>query len=481
MLVGFGVTIFLMMVGNAFMLNELYEISSTTKGIVGSDVLAIDLAKKLHSLLNDQEVYAHKYLISHDRTYITLLRESGKQFDEQMSLLLRISPDSSIFHQMERRHEQFIAMTDEGIQKRTAAAEIQNDRLIRMISERVDSIREALDERIQLSQYAIASSLKKADTITSSSTQMALLLTIGSLLAAILLAVIISRTITQPIGVLIRGTDRIARGSFEQITVTSRDEIGSLASAINEMSRELGQINEAKAELTHQILHELQTPLTAILGALHILQAERMGSINNEQRKMLGVVKENADKLRDFSHELLDIAKMEAGMIAYDLETTDIRAYVEAVLSTARTGAARKNIRITARIDDLPDISVDVQKLTVILNNLMSNAIKYTQANGNVDVHAGASDGVVRISVCDSGIGIPEQDLPRLFTKFYQASNASLSGSKGTGIGLALVKAFVEGHGGKVSVTSVVGKGSTFVAELPVNGHSHIHRTPTHE
>jgi two-component system sensor histidine kinase GlrK len=479
MLVGFGVTIILMMVGNAFMLNELYEISSTTKGIVGSDVQAIDLAKKLHNLLNDQEVYAHKYLISHDRTYITLLRESGRQFDEQMTLLLRISPDSSIFHHMERQHEQIIAMTDEGIQKRTPAAQAQNDRLIQMISERVDTIREALDERIQLSQNAIASSLKKADTITTSSTNMALLLTVGSLLAAILLAVIISRTITQPIGVLIRGTDRIARGSFEQITVNSRDEIGSLASAINEMSRKLGQINEAKAELTHQILHELQTPLTAILGALHILQAERMGTINDDQRKMLGVVKENADKLRDFSHELLDIAKMEAGMIAYDFTTTDIRPYIEAVLSTAKTGAARKNIKITTQIDQLPEINVDVQKLSVVLNNLMSNAIKYTQANGTVEVHAGPADGFVQVSVRDSGIGIPEQDLPRLFTKFYQASNASLSGSKGTGIGLALVKAFVEGHAGKVSVTSVLGKGSTFVVQLPLNGQSHIHQTPS--
>jgi two-component system sensor histidine kinase GlrK len=480
MLLGYGVIIFLMMLGNGYMLYELYEISSTTKGTLSSDVNAIDLAKKLHTLLNDQELYARKYLISHDRTYIGLLKESAKQFDEHVAMLLQVHPernDDDMIGRMEEQHEQFIgSITKEG-QRRIPAVWKQNDNLVRTISNNLESIRATLDSRIQMSQLAIAASMVKAETITSSSSRLAFILIGGSLIAAILLALIIARTITQPIGVLIRGTERIARGSFERITVESRDEISSLATAINEMSTKLGQLNEAKAELTHQILHELQTPLTAILGALHIVRAERSGKLTDEQRQMVAIIEENSNKMRDFSHELLDIAKMEAGMITYDFVQTDIRPCVDMIVRSAKTGATRKNITINTRIDTtLPEITIDIQKISVVLNNLLSNAIKYTPANGRIDLEATVCDDKVKIFVRDNGIGIPEEDLPRLFTKFYRASNASLSGSKGTGIGLALVKAFTEGHGGIVSVTSTAGKGSTFTVELPAsNGHSTIH------
>ena len=193
---------------------------------------------------------------------------------------------------------------------------------------------------------------------------------------------------------------------------------------------------------------------------------------------MMTLISDNSNKLRDFIHELLDIAKMEAGMISYDFVHTDIRQCVDMIVRNARTGAMRKNIMINSRIDSLPEITIDIQKFSVILNNLLSNAIKYTPANGSIDIEATVCDDKLKIFVRDTGIGIPEHDLPHLFTKFYQASNASLSGSKGTGIGLALVKAFTEGHGGTVSVTSTLGKGSTFVVELPANnGHSPLHTT----
>jgi two-component system sensor histidine kinase GlrK len=472
MLLGFGVIILFMMFGHGYMLYELYNISSTARGTLSSDVRAIDLAKKLQSLLNDQELSARKYLVSHDPLYIRLLKESGQQFDEEVALLLRANParpESDIIDQLELHHERFMSIIAAKEQARTPAVWRRDDEATKKISGHLDAIRVSLDEHIKRSQLAISASMTKAEVITSSSSRLAFLFTGGSLLVAVLLAVVIARTITQPIEVLIRGTDRIAHGSFEEIRVGSNDEIASLATAFNDMIGKLGELNEARAELTHQILHELQTPLTAILGSAHVLHGQRTGTLNAEQLNMVVLIDENANKLRDFSHQLLDIAKMEAGMISYDFVRTDIRPIVDLVLRSARTGAMRKNITIESRIDPLPEIRIDLQKFSVILNNLLSNAIKYTPANGKVAIEAAQRGDSVEIQVRDTGIGIPEGDLPRLFTKFFRASNASLSGSKGTGIGLALVKAFAEGHGGDVTVTSTLGQGSTFVVALPTN------------
>jgi signal transduction histidine kinase len=233
------------------------------------------------------------------------------------------------------------------------------------------------------------------------------------------------------------------------------------------MSNQLRQINEYKAAMMRQISHELRTPLQTILSAQYILTEQKLGRLNPEQLRILGSLRGNVDKLIKFTNAFLDIAKIEAGKMEYELVLADLLSIVAAAVEDAQVLAERKNIRISVSASPIPYVMADVEKLSQVFSNLISNAIKYTEKEGKITVTVEHHGNGARVSVADTGVGIAPEDLPKIFVKFYQASNASKVATKGTGLGLALVKAFVEGHGGEVSVTSTVGEGSTFCVDLP--------------
>ena len=137
------------------------------------------------------------------------------------------------------------------------------------------------------------------------------------------------------------------------------------------------------------------------------------------------------------------------------------------VVEEAKLIALRKNIVVTMDASPIPKVKTDIDKIPQVYSNLLSNAIKYTPENGRIHIEVGTSKFGVKVSVTDSGVGIAPEDLPNVFTKFYQAKNSSKASSRGTGVGLALVKALVEAHGGRVFAESAVGEGTTFTVELP--------------
>jgi signal transduction histidine kinase len=306
------------------------------------------------------------------------------------------------------------------------------------------------------------------EAITTRSLGVSLILALCTSIAAIMLAVIISRTITKPIKVLIHGTEQIARGSFEPIKVASRDEIAQLAGAVNDMSEKLIKIDEHKSELMQNIAHELRTPFQMILAALYKLNRQETGPLNEQQIELLESIRKSTTASTNYTNQLLDIAKIDAGMMEYNLKPIDLLSVVKPIVDNARLIASQKEITIILRSEPVQIIVVDEEKIFAVVNNLLSNAIKYTGPGGRITINVSRVGNNAKISVEDSGIGIAQEELGKVFNKFYQAKNALKGSSKGTGIGLALVKAYTEGHGGKVSVKSVLGVGTTFQVELPI-------------
>ena len=293
-------------------------------------------------------------------------------------------------------------------------------------------------------------------------------LTLFTILAASAAAWMIARTVTRPIGTLVRAAQQIGQGLFEPIRVRSHDETALLADAINDMSAKLKGVNEAKADLMHQIVHELRNPLQIIFFARNLLAEQEVGCINGKQSEMLDLIGWNAEKLMSFTNQFLDLAKVEAGMMDYHRAPTDLVMIVARAVQEARALASRKDISVKFLSEPVPQTLADGEKLAQVFSNLLSNAVKYTERGGSVSVAVFCFDRKIYVAIKDSGFGIAAEELPKLFTKFYQASNASKTHAKGTGLGLALVKAFVEGHGGTITVTSTLGIGSTFTVELPV-------------
>jgi two-component system sensor histidine kinase GlrK len=279
----------------------------------------------------------------------------------------------------------------------------------------------------------------------------------------------ITRTITSPIDDLIRGTEQIARGNFEQVKVSSNDEMALLAHALNDMSVKIKNINKYRTQMMQQISHELQTPLQVMLSTHDILKSQSSGPLNDEQIQMLDTIRGGIKKLSSFSKQYLDLAKIDSGMMKYYMEWTDLLQLIEPIVEDAKFIAARKNVPVELVALPCPKVMVDAKKISIVVNNLLGNAIKYTRNRGKVRVKIGPCTMGVFIEIQDSGIGITPEELPKIFAKFYRASNAGRKNIGGIGVGLALVKAFTEGHGGKVYAESTVDVGSTFTVELPVS------------
>jgi two-component system, NtrC family, sensor histidine kinase GlrK len=469
MILGFGAVIVIMIVTSTFILFELNTVSNEAKATLTSDVQVVDLAKHLDDILQDENGYAQKYLISRDETYFSIFVASSRRFDQYLNLLLKAQLDEierSLIRNMRQAHESFVASMHS---ERDTQDFTYNPVRDNLRSESLKTIYKSLDHLISANQVSIGNAMFRMETSTNRSTKIALLLITGSLLTAILAALMITRTITSPIDDLIRGTEQIARGNFEPVKVSSNDEMALLADALNNMSVKIKNMNKYRTHMIQQISHELQTPLQVMLSTHDMLKSQTSGPLNHEQMQMLDTIRGGIKKLASFSKQYLDLAKIDSGMMKYYMEWTDILQLIEPIVKDAKLIAARKNISIELVTLPLPKVMVDAKKISIIVNNLLGNAIKYTGNHGKVSVKTGSCTMGVFIEIQDSGIGITPEELPKIFTKFYRASNTGRTNIGGIGVGLALVKAFTEGHGGKVYAQSTVDGGSTFTVELPVS------------
>ena len=214
--------------------------------------------------------------------------------------------------------------------------------------------------------------------------------------------------------------------------------------------------------------HELRTPLNAIIGFSEVLAQGMFGKVNDKQSEYLRDILESGQHLLSLINDILDLSKIEAGRMELELTEFDLSQAIQNALTLVRERALRRGIALHHLIDEwVGDIRADERKVKQVLLNLLSNAIKFTPEGGWIDVRAAAANGLVEVSVTDTGIGIAPEDLETVFEEFQQVGTADKK-AEGTGLGLALSRKFIELHGGKIWVRSEVGRGSTFTFTLPL-------------
>jgi PAS domain S-box-containing protein len=230
----------------------------------------------------------------------------------------------------------------------------------------------------------------------------------------------------------------------------------------------LTELDEAKSNFLATISHELRTPLTSLIGYLELLHDGEVGEITDEQRRVLATIGRNADRLRALIEDLLTVAHMDAHPLRLRKVPTHLPALVadvcESTAAAARVRGHRLEIDLDARIAAMP---ADAGQLRRVLMSLLDNAVKCTPPGGWVRVELRATSGGVELSVADSGIGIDEAELPRLFTRFFRTRAATQLAIQGAGLSLAIARQIVEGHGGSITVWSEPEVGSTFTVRLP--------------
>jgi GAF domain-containing protein len=245
-------------------------------------------------------------------------------------------------------------------------------------------------------------------------------------------------------------------------------ENARLFTEVEDKSRQIEAANRHKSEFLANMSHELRTPLNAIIGFSEVLGERMFGELNEKQAEYTEDILSSGRHLLSLINEILDLSKVEAGRMELEVATFDLPLAIDNARTFVRERATKHGINLDVTVDErLGDFVGDERKIKQILLNLLSNAVKFTPEGGRIKINAKQVDGVVEISVSDTGIGISPEDQAKIFEEFRQVGGDYAHKREGTGLGLTLAKKFVELHGGKIWVESEVGKGSTFSFTLP--------------
>lgn len=231
---------------------------------------------------------------------------------------------------------------------------------------------------------------------------------------------------------------------------------------------QIERLETIRQEFLSNISHELRTPLTSILAFVETLEDGAIDDAENN-RRFLGVIKRNAERMRALISDILELSLIESGSVSIESREIDLKPFVDAIFGDLSAKAAARQISLVNDIQADTRVTCDPIRLEQMLTNLVDNAIKFNREGGSVTLNAVIGAGRCRISVADTGEGILPEHRNRIFERFYRADRARTSDVGGTGLGLAIVKHLARLHGGEVSAVSVLGTGSTFTIELPVD------------
>jgi histidine kinase len=296
---------------------------------------------------------------------------------------------------------------------------------------------------------------------------------LAALLAAVLVSVFVSRQVVAPIQSMMNASKRIAEGHYEERVHVSgdlekgeQDELAQLAIRFNQMAARLQQTEVMRRQLIGDVSHELRTPLTSIKGSMEGLID---GVLPATEEIFQGIYLE-ADRLQRLVNDLQELSRVEAGAYELSLRPVKVSKLVEAAVNRLERQFEDKGVYLETRISPgSPQVLVDEDRIVQVLLNLVGNALQYTPSGGKVTINVDRQNGEVQIAVSDTGIGIPPEHLPHLFTRFYRVDKSRSRAGGGSGIGLTIAKHLVEAHGGRIWVRSQgAGKGSTFAFTLPV-------------
>jgi two-component system sensor histidine kinase GlrK len=315
---------------------------------------------------------------------------------------------------------------------------------------------------------AVTDSLLRSQQAESLTKQLAVV----ALFFGVALAGLATYSIVTPLRRLQDHIAKIGQGNFRtSVDVTVPSDLRDLVESVKSMGAKLQELDELKAEFLSHMTHELRSPMTAIHAGTQLLLEEFTGPINTEQRDTLELMEGSSRQLIDMISSLLDLNKLEAGMMEYHMASVDLMRNVHKSINKVRLFAEREHIRIVVDAPSNPIVvQADDVRIQQVLDNLLSNALKFSPQGAMIrlKLETDVVEKAMRLSVSDTGRGIAPESLSHIFERFYEGSNRSTTKVPGSGIGLALAKQVVEAHGGRIWAESEVGKGTTMQFVLPL-------------
>lgn len=466
---------------------------------LGLALHALGRAEQAASTLRTQEVAA-SLLLSRVREVVQELRRAdlavvavpddpaGAQYLATRTAALRTLADSvrpfdlpSFASQIARTAT---VLEADGPTEADAAARHDADLAERISTQRVGPAIDAVDRALADASGAINARsqlhVAEAAEAAANARRQAVLLLLAAAAGALAVAVWLTRSVSGPVRELERGLAAIAGGDFTHtlgVRASDADEFGRLAGSFAQMAAQLTELDKLKAAFVSVASHELKTPINVMLGYVALLADGIYGPVPEAQRGVLATIERQARTLARLVQHLLDVSRFEAGVARLELRPVALRGVLLEAEQSHAVLARQRGVALEVELGPgLPDVVTwDADRVREVLDNLLTNAVKFTPEGGTVALRAAPDrrrhPPAVVLTVRDTGVGIPAEQLPRVFDKFYQADNQDGASAKGTGLGLAITKEIVEAHGGSIAVDSRPGEFTEFVVTLPVTAH----------
>ncbi len=475
LILGFGGIVAIVVSLGTYVSLKLGQLNSLTESIALHDSTIIKISEDISNAILSQRSFEKKYLISGDEDFLKKFQEITQVVANKLDELDKTIQSSEYRERLAKvrdAYEQYLSLFE--AEQEFIAAKLEYPALVYR-QEKEDCINKIT---VSLQWIINRANLDREEKIRHSeemSNHVARVATTMSALAAILGLIIsffTTRSINRSILLLRKKTSEIARGNFgERVNITSPPEIKRLADDFNIMSQRLSELDKMKIDFIAHVSHTLRTPLTAIREASSMLLEGTYSNQPEKQYELFKITKEECERLINSVNKILDLSRMEAGMMTYSYRPCDLIHVLQKIIIKLTPIARRKKIDLQFEPkSDMPLVNIDRERIGQAIENLLDNALKFSpQQKGVVRVTCTLSqDGKgVKISVSDNGPGIPAENLQVIFERFRRIEDG-IEIPRGTGLGLSIAKHIISAHGGQIWVESQPGKGSTFSFTLPL-------------
>ena len=470
--IGFFGILMIMGAVNVYTALNIHKLSRETAKIVDVDQRILDLEKKMADSIIFQLGYEKKFIITKDTMFRDQFLAAKSAFDQLLSEAISIAdtlPKSDSLSRIKMHYDSYQALVAEDVQQIAASRSYKKSLYEEGKGKEAEGILEELETLERVSEQDIQVRMSVLRSAAASARELSVFILMVALLLAVGASFLSTRSITKPLMVLVEKTREISKGIFEgNLRISSPPEVSELALAVNRMCEKLKEVDKVKSEFFSAMSHELRTPLTSIREGISLLQEGVGGSMTDKQNRLLAILSEETNRLIGLVNSVLDLSKMEAGMMVYRFQKESLAPLIKKVVVELAPIIEARKIKVTDAINnELPPLKMDSERILQALRNLIGNAVKFTPEGGEITISAFRREGEVAFSVKDTGPGIPKENLDAIFEKFSQPPVKASEWAKGTGLGLAFVKHIITAHGGKVWAESEPRRGSTFIFVLP--------------
>lgn len=321
--------------------------------------------------------------------------------------------------------------------------------------------------------YLITASLRQNLTMkfmfSDPMTRLVLRVVVGAIFVSFLLTLLMDRWIALPIRKMAHQAALISSEKGTQLPVEGVKEVKDLALALNQMSRQVQESQQSQRDFISDVSHELKTPLTSIQGFSTAI-LDGTASTPDEIQHSVEIISVESQRMLGMVNELLTLARIEGRVEVFKRQPTDLKTLLFDVIEKLTISAKQSQVKINSEIPDFPMIDLDPERITRVFLNLVENAIKFSKSGGVVNISGETTGDQIQVHIKDEGKGIPVEELPKIFNRFYQVDRSRKGGSgKSSGLGLTIAREIIRSHHGDIVVVSTIGNGTTFTVNLPLN------------